>query len=175
MVSSANEQKRKFNLYDLSGEYGIGYMSNGKEFYFDLEDFDKIKNYCWIENGHGYIVTGAGKNYKTMHNVILPTQDGYIPDHIHGKLSRNDNRKSNLRPVTKSQNQMNISLKSNNKSGVTGVYWDSTNHKWKSALQACGKRYNLGTFVNFDDAVKARKEAEKKYFGKHSYDASQAM
>ena len=37
------ETKKKYNTYDLSGEYGIGYTSNGEEFYFDLEDYQKIK------------------------------------------------------------------------------------------------------------------------------------
>lgn len=37
---------KKYNTYDLSGEYGIGYTSKGEEFYFDLEDYDKIKDYC---------------------------------------------------------------------------------------------------------------------------------
>lgn len=174
-VRELRNLNKKNNIYDLTQEYGIGYTSNGREFYFDIEDYEKIKDYCWSFDGNGYVTTGAGKQHKKMHNIILPTEEGYIPDHIHGKNSRNDNRKSNLRPVTKSQNQMNMSLKSNNKSGVTGVYWDSTHHKWKSTLQAYGKRHNLGTFTKFEDAVKARKEAEKKYFGEHSYDASQAM
>ena len=39
------------NIYDLSNEYGIGYTSNTKEpFYFDLEDYDKVKEYCWSAN-----------------------------------------------------------------------------------------------------------------------------
>lgn len=43
---------KKYNQYDLSGEYGIGYTSNTNAeginyFYFDLEDYDKIKKYCW--------------------------------------------------------------------------------------------------------------------------------
>ena len=38
---------KKYNQYDLSGEYGIGWTSNtNEEFYFDLEDYNKIKNYC---------------------------------------------------------------------------------------------------------------------------------
>ena len=42
---------KKYNKYDLSGEYGIGWTSNtNQEFYFDLEDYDKIKDYCWIYN-----------------------------------------------------------------------------------------------------------------------------
>lgn len=40
-----NREQPTVNTYNLSGEYGIGYTSKGKEFYFDLEDYDKIKNY----------------------------------------------------------------------------------------------------------------------------------
>lgn len=37
----------KQNKYDLSGEYGVGWTSNtNEEFYFDLEDYNKIKDYC---------------------------------------------------------------------------------------------------------------------------------
>ena len=174
-VSKLSEINKKYNKYDLSGEYGIGYTSNNREFYFDLEDYDKIKDYCWTFDGNGYVVTGAGKRHKKMHNLIMQTEDGYMPDHIHGKKSRNDNRKSNLRPVTKSQNQMNMDLKSNNRSGVTGVYWDSVHDRWIATIQENKQRHFLGAFNDFDDAVQARKEAEKKYFGEYSYDTSQAM
>ena len=51
------------NQYDLSGEYGIGITHNTKrEFYFDLEDYDKIKGYCWREDCNGYIITNKNKN-----------------------------------------------------------------------------------------------------------------
>ena len=54
--------RRKYNNYDLSGEYGIGYTSKGEEFYFDLEDYDKIKDYCWFKNDSGYILAALKKN-----------------------------------------------------------------------------------------------------------------
>ena len=38
---------KKYNTYDLSGEYGIGYTTKGEKFLFDLEDYEKIKDYCW--------------------------------------------------------------------------------------------------------------------------------
>ena len=41
------EVASKSNVYDLNGSFGIGYTSNGKAFYFDLEDYEKIKNYSW--------------------------------------------------------------------------------------------------------------------------------
>ena len=40
------KNKHKTNYYNLSGDYGIGYTSKGEEFIFDLEDYDKIKDYC---------------------------------------------------------------------------------------------------------------------------------
>lgn len=65
-----------------------------------------------------------------------------------------------------------MKLASDNTSGVTGVYWDKTRNNWFSCIQANNKTINLGRFINFNDAVKARKEAEKIYFGEYSYDES---
>ena len=50
------ERSRKYNTYDLSGDYGIGYTEEGNEFSFDLEDYDKIKNYYWNIDNKGYIL-----------------------------------------------------------------------------------------------------------------------
>ena len=51
------EVNRKTNIYDYSKEYGVGYTINtNREFYFDWDDFDLIKDYCWYEqvNKDGY-------------------------------------------------------------------------------------------------------------------------
>ena len=52
----------------------------------------------------------------------------------------------------------------NNTSGIKGVTWDKRKKKWKA--QICLKRtqYNLGTYDNIEDAAKARKDAEEKFF-----------
>lgn len=52
-----------------------------------------------------------------------------------------------------------------NKSGVVGVCWDKSRGKWKADIRFKNKKYNLGRFENFEDAVEARKEAEKNLFG----------
>jgi hypothetical protein len=54
-----------------------------------------------------------------------------------------------------------------NKSGVVGVNWDKSRYKWQASLRFKGKKYNLGRFAKFDDAVAARKAAEKIYFGSY--------
>lgn len=54
--------RKKYNQYNLLGEYGIGYTKKGEEFYFDLEDYNKIKSYSWHittskkENRAGYLI-----------------------------------------------------------------------------------------------------------------------
>lgn len=46
MSNKGGKKNKRYNRYDLTGEYGIGYTNQGVEFYFDLEDYDKIKEYC---------------------------------------------------------------------------------------------------------------------------------
>ena len=126
--------KRK-NIYDLTQKYGIGYLyDSNKKFYFDLEDYEKIKEYYWVINNKGYVITGGANNSNLlMHRLILNVLDDQEVDHINHNT--NDNRKENLRIVTRSQNQMNASLRSNNTSGVTGVYFDNTYGYWVSKIQ----------------------------------------
>lgn len=72
-------------MYDLTGEYGIGWTSNtNKEFYFDIEDYDKIKDYCWYENDGGYVVTQRNRKTIRMHRLILnlSPKDDIQVDHI---------------------------------------------------------------------------------------------
>lgn len=170
-----SKARKGYNLYDLSGEYGIGYTSKGEEFWFDLEDYDKIKKYSWYKHSHGYIVSKS-KEVVYLHRLVLDLNDSNIvPDHIHGKKSRYDNRKSNLRVATYSQNGMNSATPTNNSSGVTGVCWNSKRNKWESYIMINRKKKNLGRFNNFEDAVAVRKEAEEKYFGVYNYDYSQQL
>ena len=174
----ASETHRKPNTYDWSREYGVGFTSQpdsyGRyEFYFDKEDYDKIKDYTW-SFVKDYLRDTKDRSVA-MHQLILSTENGFIPEHIHGSKTRNDNRKSNLRPATQMQNSMNTKLRTNNTSGVKGVHWRKDTKKWTATIWVNKKCVSLGCFVDFDDAVQARKEAEEKYFGEFSYEKSQAM
>lgn len=170
----ASKVNRKYNKYDLSGEYGIGYDSKGREFYFDLEDYNKIKDYCWCINTQGYVVANIWKNNKNdmilMHRLIFDFPENMDVDHKHGETSRNDNRKSNIRIVEHKDNLKNVGIRSNNTSGATGVNFYKG--KWVARINANGISKYLGRFDSFEDAIAARKEAEEKYFGEYSYDNS---
>lgn len=163
MASKAN---KKYCKYDLeSEEYGIGWTHNGDVFWFDKEDYDKIKDYCWHVNNYGYLVSGS----NILHRVVMDAKDNdLVIDHIdHNKL---DCRKQNLRVCSISQNAMNMIKPSRNTSGCKGVSYHKYSNTWRAFITKNKKQIYLGYYKLFEDAVKARKDAEVKYFGKYNYE-----
>lgn len=167
------------NEFKIENSYVIMYTTKGEQFLVDLDDFEKVNKYYWGKDNDGYFVHGFkinGKNKKIrLHRFIMNCPDNMVVDHIHGKESRFDNRKENLRLATVSENGMNRDLGKNNTSGVTGVTWHKQLKKWIVRIQVAGKRISLGTFNNLDNAIAVRKQAEEKYFGEWSYDNSQRV
>ena len=167
------------NKYDLSGEYGVGWTNNKEEFYFDLEDYDKIKDYTWHKDKDGYIVANCnvdGRNTTIkMHRLVVDVLDNndVCVDHI--RHINYDNRKSELRVVNNMQNSMNTKTSKNNTSGAKGVSWDKEKGKWEAYITVDGKRKHLGYFKEFEDAKKVRLKAEDEHFGEYSYNNSMAV
>ena len=52
-------------------------------------------------------------------------------------------------------------LRKNNTSGVTGVEWWSAKQRWRASICFKGKRYYLGSYARFEDAIQARKRGEE--------------
>jgi hypothetical protein len=85
-------------------------------------------------------------------------------DHKNG--IRNDNRIDNLDDVSCEKNLRKQKLRYDNTSGVTGVSnWITKNgcEIWSAYIYTNGKKKDLGHFDNLEDAIKARKAADKKY------------
>ena len=172
----ASYTHKKFNDFDLSGEFGIGVAKNtGNHFLFDLEDYEKIKDYCWFEMQNGYITTHiiderGNTKWIYFHRLVTNARPKDIVDHIyHCKL---DNRKRSLRVGTQSNNMMNLKMRKDNTSGITGVTMDKRNGKWIAEITRDKKKVFLGTFKEKEEAIKARKEAENMFFGDWSYQNS---
>lgn len=165
-------QDKQLNHYNLMGDYGIGYTKDNQEFFFDLEDYSIIKNYTWYVS-NGYIVASVWNTQKkcskrmTMHRLILETclNKNIINDIDHKNRKRYDNRKENLRICTHKDNLKNSSIRSNNTSGLIGVVYDRNREKWMARIVLNKKDIYLGRYSNKEDAIKARLEAEIKYFG----------
>lgn len=170
---------KRYNTFDLSGLCGVGYTRKGEKYYFDLEDYQIIKDYCWYLNDNGYLIASLPNSNKKIrfHRLILSDElnknEEQLVDHInHNKL---DNRKQNLRLVNYQKNAMNMKIKTTNTSGVTGVIFDNNRQKWVASIMVDYKTIFLGRFPTFKEAFNARKKAEEKYFGEYSYNNSMKL
>ncbi len=109
----------------------------------------------------------SNKRFK-LHRVIWAYCTGKWPegdiDHIDGNPQ--NNRIENLRDVEHSENQKNLKLNKNNKSGFSGVGFLERTGRWKAVIQNSGKAHHLGYFATKEEAVAARKNAERR-FGFH--------
>lgn len=170
-------ENRRPNKFVLHGNYYIGYDKRGNEFRFDKEDFDIVSQYCWNVNSRGYVTTRPDSDKKKiiLHRLVLGIGNSSYPivDHINHDTS--DCRKCNLRIVSYQMNSMNIGLRPNNSSGVTGVRWRNKDKKWSARIKVNYKEIHLGVYNTFEEAVQARKDAEEKYFGEYSYFNSQII
>ena len=139
---------------------------------FDLEDYEKIKDYSWQckrnKKDYCFVMSQVRETRVVMSRLIMDCDDSSLQvDHInHDTL---DNRKRNLRVVTVSQNNMNKDVRSDNTSGHTGVSFDKKSGKYVSYIKINQKRIYLGSFIDINDAIKAREDAEDKYFKEYSY------
>ena len=102
-----------------------------------------------------------GTTYKA-HRLAWLYVTGEFPDEIdHESGDGTDNRWCNLRDVNRQQNGSNKRLPVNNTSGVCGVSWSGG--KWQSSIKVKQKQIYLGKFLNFFDAICARKSAENNH------------
>ena len=162
-VREANKKNNKFEEHE-----DCYYVYNSKKDYFiiDKDDYKRIKDFTWIKDNYGYWYTSIRKNNKKynlkVHRFIMNETNSKIEiDHINH--CKNDNRKSNLRRCTHNENSRNVSKRENR--DVIGVTWYKRDKKWESFITYKQKHIFLGRYENKDDAIKARLQAEKEYFG----------
>lgn len=105
----------------------------------------------------GYVTVRLYKSplsrYVNVHRLVWLTfvgdiSDGHVIDHIDRNAS--NNKLSNLRLASVSQNAQNAKKAQNTVSSFRGVHFvvNKANHKnpWQSRMQLNGKRYYLGHF-----------------------------
>ncbi len=129
------------------------------------EDILKIQKRKWCllkTNRQIYVRSTKRKSCLFLHQYLLPTKSPYLfVDHINRNTL--DNRRSNLRLVSRFQNGWNMKLRSDNRSGYKGVHWFKKTKKWCARISVMGKRISLGHYCNLKDAIRVRKCAENKY------------
>lgn len=112
----------------------------------------------------GYVfVRVIGVNYLA-HRIIWKMMMGDDPDVIdHVDGDKGNNRWLNLRSVTPSENNRNQHIPRDNTSGVIGVCWVKRRSKWAAQIKAEGRSRYIGDFDTFEEAVAARKAAEREH------------
>ena len=95
--------------------------------------------------------------------MILYPILGQLVDHENGNGL--DNRRTNLRIATTSQNNRNTALRSTNSSGYKGVSWNNENQRWKAQIQTDGTKTFLGYFDDLLDAAQAYNDAALEQHG----------
>ena len=141
----------------------------------NTKDAGKPAGTRWLDTIY-FAVGIGGATYKT-HRVIFFLANSIDPgayhvDHIDPSIPF-PNIASNLRLATNAENMRNAGRRTNNTSGVPGVYWNKAAQKWMAYINVNYKMTNLGIFGDFEDAVAARKAAEVRCFGSFAFDASQ--
>jgi hypothetical protein len=109
----------------------------------------------------GYLnVTVRGWILKAHTAAYALTVGKYPPSQIdHKDGNKANNAWHNLRPATNAENQHNVGLRKDNKSGVKGVYFHNQSQKWTAQITAYGEIITLGRFRDKQDAINARHKA----------------
>ena len=137
----------------------------GYDVIIDDEDFERVSAINWRLISNVYFGIGKRINGKykiiRLHRFIIDAPEGYEVDHVN--CNTLDNRKTNLRLCTRTQNSRNRLKNKNNSSGYKGVTRDR--NRWRAMIIAENKRVVLGIYETKEEAYKAYCEASKKFHG----------
>ena len=151
-------------------------LTRNKEAIVDDDCYEYLNRHKWLTQ-QSLIKTlsyacrriGPFKNAwaTSMHRTIMCPPANMEIDHInHNGL---DNRRSNLRIVTRQQNAWNSRKNPSNKTGYIGVHKDPRCNSWQAIIKHNNKVLNLGSFKNPYDAAIAYDKAVNKYRDKFAY------
>lgn len=132
----------------------------------DEKDWKELKRYkWWLCDGYAFrtVYVDGKKTTVSMHREIMELEkdDPLEVDHVN--LDRLDNRRSNLRVVTRYENEGNHDWDAfNATSKKIGVSFDSRLQKWKAQAMLDGKYVYLGSYTTENAAILARMQWEEK-------------
>lgn len=163
-----NHTGRFYQEYEECGDYTkihIKYKDGYIYCLIDNNDVEKCKNYgIWSIGKNGYIMNCKTGTY--IHRFIMDCPNDLEVDHIyHNPL---DNRKAMLRISNSSQQKMNTKVRSDNTSGVRGVYYDKFRNTWNVNINFNNQHFRK-RYKNKEDAIKASEDIYTNGFGEYRY------
>ena len=117
----------------------------------------------------GYLQVKVDGKLIAVHRIAFLLYHGWLPDEVdHHNRVRQNNWISNLRPATRTQNNGNRSLNSNNTSGYKGVTRNGKNNSWRAQITLNGAVTYLGSFGSPEEAYAHYKDAAVAHFGEYA-------
>jgi hypothetical protein len=134
----------------------------------DDEDYPLACMYKWATSDDGYVFHrvyhGTTHSKIYLHRLIMRPKGHQIVDHIN--RIKNDNRRSNLRITSLSNNSQNAYRKTKVSSMFIGVCFDKKADKFRADIRFKGKRFGLGFYIDPIDAAAAYDVKALELFGK---------
>ena len=149
-------------------------ITQNKVVLVDDSDFEWLNQWKWQWKSGDRSIFGyahrtqrikgtKSKLHIKMHRLIMQAKEGQFIDHKNGNGL--DNRRSNLRLCTLSQNNQNFPLSISNKSGYKGVSWHKGAKRWRVTIKLEKKQKSLGYYHDLKKAAIAYNKGAKQYFG----------
>jgi hypothetical protein len=155
----------------IEGNIAYVPLTRGYEAIIDAADVSLVDGFNWYATTGKYSIYAARDNRAggrretvLMHRVIAQTPLGMHTDHIN--RDGLDNRLSNLRAATQSENIRNQGVRRNNKSGLKGASWHTTANRWVAKIKLDKKQFHLGFYDTAEEAHRAYCEASERLHGK---------
>jgi hypothetical protein len=109
---------------------------------------------------------GGPRGLIRLHQALMLPPAGFEVDHINRDTL--DNRRSNLRLVTKTQNMRNRGVNRTSSTGLKGVCRGSGGKGWRAHIGVGVKTLELGTYATPEQAALAYDCVALAYFGEYA-------
>lgn len=155
------------NGYLHEDGYGRLILSQRQEAIVDSADLEWLTQWKWCaqlqwRTGKYYALRTNKKGRGIFLHRTIMGLGAYKNDPVdHINNIGLDNRRTNLRIVTRSANRLNVGVQPNNTSGFRGVYFDKKSGKWVAQRFHHRKNHRLGYFDSKEEAAQAREAYDR--------------
>lgn len=111
----------------------------------------------------GYLYTRVSGHIIAVHRIIFLWHYGYLPENDIDHIDKNrlNNKIENLREISRVCNSRNCNVSKNNKSGISGVSYNTKRDRYCVSITVNYKQYSIGSITDFDEAVCLRLAIEQ--------------